>query len=125
MPFYVYVIELDAEVKRSRKFLERNAGMLPFGKCYYVGQSVHDPDCRYRQHKECHGADTAFSCICERRRGRFDKKLSNHFARKFGLRLARESYEKFNPLKSRAAAERLEEELAKELQADGHGVWWG
>lgn len=125
MPFYVYVIELDPQVRKSRKFLERNAGMLPYGRCFYVGQSIHEPDCRYRQHKECHGPDTTFSCICAKRVGRLKKKVSNHFARKYGQRLHREAFERHNPVASRAAAERLESELARELQADGHGVWWG
>jgi hypothetical protein len=123
--YYVYVIELDAAVKKSRKFLERNAGMLPFGQCYYVGQSVHDPDCRYRQHKECWGDEISFACICHRRKGRFTKRLSNYFARKHGRFLARKLFEHLNPLPTRADAERAEERLARELQADGHGVWWG
>jgi len=125
VPYYVYVIELDEAVKKSRKFAERNAGMLPYGRCFYVGQSIHDPDCRYRQHKECWGDEIAFSCICDRKQGRFTKRLSNGFARRFGKFLARELYEKRNPLRTRADAERMEERLARELQADGHGVWWG
>lgn len=124
-PFYVYVIELDPAVKKVRKFLERNPDMLPFGKCFYVGQSIHDPDCRYRQHKECFAGKTTFSCICDRRQGRLTRRLSNSFARRFGLALSREHYEHLNPIRSRAAAERQEQELAETLQADGHGVWWG
>lgn len=123
--FFVYVVELDGAVKDVRKFADRNPDMLPFGRCFYVGQSIHDPDCRYRQHKECYGGRTAFSCICDRRQGRLTKRLSNSFARRFGLHLARDKYEHLNPLASRAKAERMEAELAAALQADGHGVWWG
>ena len=125
MPYFVYVIELDEAVKKSRKFLERNPLMLPYGRCFYVGQSAHDPDCRYRQHKECWGEFANFSCICGRKRGKFTKKLSNLYARKYGRWLARGYYEKHNPLRTRAQAESLEAQLAGELQADGHGVWWG
>ena len=125
MAYHVYVIELDEAVKRVKKFAERNAGMLPYGRCFYVGQSIHDPDCRYRQHKECWGDEISFSCICDRKQGRFTKRLSNGFARRFGKFLARDLYERHNPLRSRAEAERMEERLARELQADGHGVWWG
>src|ERR1041385_2330840 len=109
MPFYVYVIELDPEVKKSRKFLERNAIMLPYGQCFYVGQSVHEPDCRYRQHKECPGDEIRVSCICYRRPGRFTKNPSNYFARKFGKSLARARYESLNPIPTRKAAEAMEE----------------
>ena len=125
MPYFVYVIELDEAVKKVRKFAERNPGMLPFGQCYYVAQSIHDPDCRYRQHKECFGGSTEFSCICDRKQGRLTKRLSNGFARRFGRSLSRRHYEHLNPLRSRAAAEAMEARLAGELQADGHGVWWG
>ncbi len=125
MPYYVYVVELDEAVKKVRKFAERNPSMLPFGRCFYVGQSIHDPDCRYRQHKECHGDAITFACICDRKQGRFTKRLSNGFARRFGKFLARDVYERFNPIRTRKDAERREAELARELQADGHGVWWG
>jgi hypothetical protein len=125
MPYHVYVIDLDPAVKKSRRFMERNAGMLEFGECFYVGQTIHDPDCRYRQHKECHGDEITFRCICRKKGRLFTKKVSNYFARKFGRFLSRERYEKLNPLPTRAAAEAMEAKLARELQADGHGVWWG
>lgn len=125
MPYFVYVIELEEAVRKVPRFLERNPDMLPYGRCFYVGQSIHEPECRYRQHKECFGDDITFACICRVRRGRFTKRLSNLFARKFGQRLHREAYEALNPLRTRAQAERMEAQLARELQADGHGVWWG
>ena len=125
MPYYVYVIELDEAVRKIARFAERNPDMLPYGRCFYVGQSIHEPECRYRQHKECFGDEIEFVCICPVRRGRFTKRLSNNFARKFGHRLHREAYEDLNPIRTRAQAEKMEEELAKTLQADGHGVWWG
>jgi len=125
MLFYVYVIELDEAVRKVPRFQERNPDMLPYGRCFYVGQSVHEPECRYRQHKECFGDDIRFACICGVKRGRFTKRLSNLYARKFGARLHREAYEDLNPLRTRAQAEAMEARLARELQADGHGVWWG
>lgn len=120
----MYVIELDAAVRRVRRFAERNPSMGPDGRCYYVGQSAHEPECRYRQHKECRGSAITFSCICGRRRGRFTKRLSNRYVRRFGFRLARSLYERFNPVDTRAHAEALERALAARLQAEGHGVYW-
>ncbi len=125
MPYYVYVIELDPEVAAISRFCERNPEMEPGGPCYYVGQSVHEPDCRYRQHKECHGPVIKFSCICEKPKGDFSKNLSNRYARKYGRWLKRDLFEKRNPLRTRREAEAMEARLAAELQARGCGVWWG
>ncbi len=125
MPYFVYVIELDPAVARIRRFRDRNPRMDLDGRCLYVGQSAHEPDCRYRQHKECHGRNIRFSCICDRKSGRFRKNLSNRYARKYGLFLRRQLYEKRNPIRTRKQAERIEHELAMRLRASGHGVWWG
>ncbi|MDX6768186.1 MAG: hypothetical protein SF051_01530 [Elusimicrobiota bacterium] len=124
VPYFVYAIELDPEVKKRPRFVARNPDMLEFGRCFYVGQSIHEPECRYRQHKECHGDDITFACICAVKRGVFTKRLSNNYARRFGVRLHREAYEGLNPIRTRKQAERLEDQLARDLQADGHGVWW-
>ena len=126
MPFYVYVIELDPAVTAIRRFRKRNPDMDMDGLCFYVGQSAHEPDCRYRQHKLCHGENVDFDCICGRRRKLVIKKnVSNRYARKFGKCLRANRFEKYNPMKTRAEAERMEAKLARELQAQGHGVWWG
>ncbi len=125
MRYYVYVISLEPEVGKIARFRERNPDMDPGAECYYVGQSIHEPDCRYRQHKECHGPVIKFSCICERPKGDFSKNLGNRYARKFGTHLQRSLFEKYNPLPTRAEAERVEKMLAIQLQLKGCGVWWG
>jgi len=125
VPFHVYVVELDPAVAGIRRFRERNRDMDPDLPCYYVGQSAHEPACRYRQHRLCHGKNVDFDCICGRGRPLVIKKnVSNRYVRKYGKWLKGALFEKHNPLKTRAEAERMEKELAKELQAKGHGVWW-
>ena len=51
MPYYVYVIELDSEVAKSKKFRTQNPQMNPKLPCLYVGQSTHAPEIRFKQHK--------------------------------------------------------------------------
>ncbi|MFH1723431.1 MAG: hypothetical protein ABII00_02295 [Elusimicrobiota bacterium] len=125
MPFHVYVIELDPAVaSASARFRKRNPGMEPGARCFYVGQSYHDPDCRYRQHKVCHGKDIRFRCICDARAGLIAENRSNVYVRKYGLYLRRRLFEGLNPFRTRKAAEDAEARLAKSLKAEGHGVWW-
>ena len=71
--------------------------------CYYVGQSYHDPEKRYWQHKQGY--------------------KSNRFAREYGLGLCPQFYERFNPIKTRKEAEKTEKEITNELRKKGYGVW--
>jgi hypothetical protein len=103
MSYFVYVIELDKEALKSRKFRERNPDLNHRKACYYVGQSAHKPDIRFKQHK--------------------DGYKSNIFVRRFGLRLRPWKYKKYNPIKTREKAERIEQLLTKKLRKKGHGVW--
>ena len=103
MPYYVYVIELGKEALKSRKFRERNPGMNPKKACFYVGQSVHEPDIRFKQHK--------------------DGYKSNSYVRRYGLWLRPRKYKKYNPIKTREEAERIEQLLTEKLRKTGHGVW--
>jgi hypothetical protein len=103
MPYYVYVIKLDKEVVKSRKFRERNPDMNPRKACYYVGQSVHEPTIRFRQHKE--------------------RYRSNSFVRRYGVGLKPRRYKKYNPIETRAEAERIEKVLTEKLRRKGCGVW--
>ena len=103
MPYYVYVIELDKEVLKSKKFRIRNPNINPKKACFYVGQSAHEPEIRFKQHKEGY--------------------KSNHFAKKYGLWLKQRKYKKFNPIKTREESEMLEKKLTKKLRKKGHGVW--
>ncbi|OGS40208.1 MAG: hypothetical protein A3K77_02640 [Euryarchaeota archaeon RBG_13_31_8] len=103
MSYNVYVIELDKEVLKSRKFRTYNPQLKPEKTCFYVGQSCHSPDVRFRQHKDGYKA--------------------NRFAKKYGLCLRVDIYEIFNPIKTRDAAERIEQGITEKLRELGHGVW--
>lgn len=103
MPYYVYVIELDKEVFKSRKFRGRNPVLNPKKACFYVGQSAHIPDIRFKQHKEGY--------------------KSNSYVKRYGLWLRPKKFKKYNPITTRDEAERIEQMLTKKLRKKGHGVW--
>ncbi|MBT3251164.1 MAG: GIY-YIG nuclease family protein [Candidatus Marinimicrobia bacterium] len=104
MSYYVYVIELEKEVSKSTKFRNENPGYIYGKRCFYVGQSARAPLLRFKQHK--------------------DGYKSNTFARRFGLKLVPEFYEKYNPIPTRKDAEELESYVAQKLRKVGYGVWY-
>ncbi|MBU0498342.1 MAG: GIY-YIG nuclease family protein [Candidatus Thermoplasmatota archaeon] len=103
MPYNVYVIELDKEVLLSKKFREKNPRMKTRLACYYVGQTSHDPETRFEQHKAGYKA--------------------NRFVKRYGMRLVPRKFRKYNPIEKREDAEILEQWLARKLRKKGHGVW--
>jgi len=103
MPYYVYVIELDKDVIISRKFRKHNPSMNPKLPFFYVGQSYHQPEVRFQQHKKGYKA--------------------NRFVKRYGLRLCHRKFKKYNPIKTREEAEAIEQYLTQKLRSKGHGVW--
>lgn len=104
MPYYLYVIELDKKTARSQKFKKQNPSIKMGSRCFYVGQSARAPLLRFKQHKEGY--------------------KSNTFARRFGLNLVPEYFEKYNPIPTRKDAEELEQYVAENLRNQGFGVWY-
>ena len=104
MKYYLYVIELDKQVGKLVKFRQQSPKFLLGNRCFYVGQSAKKPTERFRQHKEGY--------------------KSNIYAKRFGLRLVPEYYEKYNPIPTRKDAEELEEYVAMKLRNAMYGVWY-
>ena len=48
---------------------------------------------------------------------------SNTYAKRFGMRLVPEFYEKYNPIPTRKDAEELEEYVTMKLRQERYGVW--
>ena len=103
MKYYLYVIELDKKVGKISKFRKQSPTFLLGNRCFYIGQSAKKPLIRFRQHKEGY--------------------KSNTYAKRFGLKLAPEFYEKYNPIPTRKDAEELEAYLAMKLRKERYGVW--
>lgn len=132
MPYYAYAIRLDRAAmgdKPPRAFRDQNWHMdwdypLHEGcEYYYVGQTVHSPECRFEQHKTCHGDFGSFQCIC-RLKKTIRKSRSNRYVRRFGLFLAPQFYASFNPMRSRKASEQAEKDVADAIRELGHCAFW-
>jgi len=101
--YYVYVINLDKEILKIKKFKDKNPDYVEGKPCVYVGQSVHEPKVRLKQHLEGYKA--------------------NRYAKKFGNFLRKKNIGVKNPYLSRNAVEKAEAETAERLRKRGYGVW--
>ncbi len=102
--YFVYVIELDEEAAKYQKFRIENPFYIKGNGCFYVGQSVREPTLRFEQHKEGY--------------------RSNRYAKKFGLKLRPDIYDKYNPIPTRMDALEIEKMLGERLRKKGAGVWF-
>ena len=91
--YHVYVIELSPQTKDDNRF------------CVYVGQSWHEPERRFLQHKE--GIRAA------------------RVVRRSGLRLRPDLVAGWGPYASREDSLAAEAELAAELRERGYRVFGG
>ncbi len=103
MPYNVYVIQLDDEVKSFKKFREANPDLNPDYPCFYVGQTHLTPEQRFAKHKS----------------GR----KAGKYVFRYGLHLVPAMYDHVNPIESRERAEEIEAHLASYLRRHGYGVW--
>jgi hypothetical protein len=100
----VYVIELDSGVLAVKKFVEANPHMKAGMDCLCVGQTAHDPEVRFAQHKR------GYKC--------------NRFAKQYGKRLRPDLVPPaMKPLMTRDQAEAAEVLLAIGLRLRGFAVW--
>lgn len=99
----VYVVELDCEVLKNKKFREANPGCDPAKPCLYVGMTGKTPEERFIQHKS-------------------GTKACRH-VKKHGKCLRPDLFEASNPMTYDEACKR-EEALALELRDSGYPVWW-
>lgn len=109
--YSVYVVELRRTVfTENRKFREANPQFTGVSECLYVGMTSLDPKERFLKHKT--GA-----------KSKKGHKISSAIVEKYGIFLRPSLYEGLNPM-TRAAATKMEEELALKLKRQGYAVWW-
>jgi len=121
--YYVYVIELDPEAKDRPQWSAQNPDQTT-EQCFYVGQSSHEPECRFAQHAAPRRSE--FLCRCSSRPGSVVNAYQigrAQFARDLALRLRPDLYEEMNPLDSQDEAKQAEASLAALLRDQGHGAW--
>ena len=100
--YSVYVVELDPEVLKERKFVAANPDADPSKPCLYVGMTGLNPTERLENHRAGY--------------------KSNRFVHRYGKYLRRKMFEKFNPMTQSEAVEK-EVELAESLRTKGYAVW--
>ena len=110
MAYSIYVIGLNKDVLKEKKFRDANPNYIEGKPCVYVGSTSKTPEKRFKEHIT--GA--------RNKRG----PLYNCFAKDYGLYLQPKQYRRFNPMATRLEAEEMEEERAILLRARGWGVWW-
>ena len=94
--YTVYIIQL------SRDCLKEPSALAPL----YVGQTAHDPEHRFAQHKA-------------------GGLLAAGMAHRYGERLRWDLMERVGPCSTRAEAEAMEKAVAEALERRGHRVFWG
>jgi predicted GIY-YIG superfamily endonuclease len=99
----VYVVELDLDVFKERRFFEANLDYIPGTKlCVYVGMTGLDPEERFRRHRAGIQASS--------------------YVRRYGVRLCPALYSDVNPMPHDLAKE-METWLCRFLRSQGYGVW--
>jgi len=137
--YFVYVVELDNEnFKPPNKFKKDNPHIWDESggkissenpKMFYVGQSAHDPECRFSQHKHCFGENIEHSCICGMDCTCCDdehiitKNMSNSWVREHGLWLRKRMYTKYNPIQTYQKSLDLEQEITRKLKSKGYAAY--
>ncbi len=98
----LYVITLHPDTLEHAEFRHANPGYVEGMPCVYVGMTIHAPGDRFQQHK------TGYR--------------SSKYPRRYGVELALELMEGFNPDEGPVNAA-LEAALAEWLRAQGYAVW--
>lgn len=97
----LYVIRLDDAVLKLREFRQKNPEYRRGKPCCYVGVTSHDPEVRFRQHKDGHKTKKGYE-------------TSSSIVKKYGMYLQRKQFER-RPLVPWDVAEECERALAEEL----------
>jgi len=110
--YRIYVIELSKRVfTEHARFRAANPQFNGVLQCLYVGMTSKSPKERLVQHK------TGF-------RNKKGHKLSSNIVQKYGMYLRPSLYNHIDPLPTRAAAIKIEEQLALELRRQRYAVWF-
>lgn len=100
--YRIYVIRLESEVRKAKRFRVANSSARGDAECLYVGMTACSAEERFDQHKQGYKA-----CV---------------LVRKYGLELAPDLFPQTELLPVNAAR-RLEIEHAESLRNQGYAVW--
>ena len=105
MPYTLYVIELDPEVRTLKRFMAKNPEARPDKPAVYVGMTGRTAEQRFEQHKSGYKA--------------------NRFARQFGIRLRKRLYANYQAIPTQAEALLAEQHMVDRRRKRGYAVWGG
>lgn len=112
MPYRIYVVELSKRVySENYKFRNANPQFNGVLQCLYVGMTSKTPKERFEQHK------TGY-------RNKKGYKLSASIVEKYGMYLRPSLYNHIEPIATREAALKMEENLALALRRQKYAVWY-
>ena len=110
--YSIYVIELSKKAfSEDARFRAANPQYNGVLDCLYVGMTSKSPKERYAQHKSGE-------------RSKKGHKLHANIVFKYGRYLRPSLYKHIGPIKSRAEALAMEEQLALELRRKRYAVWY-
>ena len=133
MPYHVYVIELDRErFNPPRRFRNQNphiwgpdgSGVTEDTQFFYVGQSAHEPYCRFKIHKQCFGTNIQYECECSFGPRIVTRSMSNSWVRVHGRWLRGRKFSRYNPMRTQEEALAKEEFLAVRLRRQNHAAYF-
>jgi len=128
--YHLYVVELDYELIKNKKFIKQNPGYKNDMDCLYVGSTSHTCQCRFKQHREHAKKRTlGFTCLCDGKE-QFREFLrggghtrGSYYPGAYGLRLRPDLFMKYNPIMDQNYAKVMEKKLADMLRSQGYAVW--
>ena len=105
MPYTLYVIELDPEVRTRKRFMAKNPDARADKPSVYVGMTGKTAEVRFQEHKEGYKA--------------------NKYAQELGIKLRPRLYANYGNMATRAEALLAEQRLVDRLRKRGYAVWGG
>jgi len=120
MNYSVYVIRLYSSYCEEAKAKRENPNYTQGKPCVYVGSTSLSPEERYKTH-----LNKGISLKTGKQIGGKKKAVKKYkfMYKKNGLRP--KQYNKYNPIKNREEAEKIEKKLAEKLRKKGYCVWYG
>lgn len=128
--YHLYVIELDFQLAKNKKFMQQNPHYKWDMDCLYVGSTYHTCYCRFKQHqlhskKEVKG----FICSCDGspkyrefvRSGGHTR--GSYYPGVYGMMLRPDLFYQYNPILKKDTVTVMEKKLAELLRSKGYAVW--
>ncbi len=128
--YHIYVIELDPDIRKNKKFMQKNLRYHSGKACLYIGSTSHTPECRFSQHiLHIDKENNQYPCLCTGKKvfrtfvRSGGKTRGGYFPGLFGMRLRPDLFFSFNPISTKKKAMKTEETYAKYLRSQGYAVW--